>query len=140
MPRRAGVICRVENRVFNSSGNWEVKGKAFKIVYLNDLSKRLSGEKWIDHSAAGLSSPGVPGMPWHPQILTDNLTLSQPGGTDYAHQIILAPPDFQAFLRPCAGHALVREIPSEKSRPDKKRCNNTLFSQIVDLWHAASFV
>lgn len=31
--------------------------------------------------------------------------------------------------------ALVHEIPSEKSRPDKKRCNNTLFSQMVDLWH-----
>ena len=99
MPRRAGVICRVENRVFNSSGNWEVKGKAFKIVYLNDLSKRLSGEKWIDHSAAGLSSPGVPGVPWHPQILADQLTLSLPDGTDYFHQIlVLAPPDLRTAL------------------------------------------
>ena len=33
---------------------------------------------------AGLSSLGVPGVPWHPQILADQLTLSQPGGTDYA--------------------------------------------------------
>ena len=82
----AGVIRRVGSRVFHSSGNWEVK--------------KLSGEKWIDHSAAGLSSPGVPGVPWHPQILTDQLILSQPGGTDYAHQIILAPPNFQTFLRP----------------------------------------
>ena len=24
--------------------------------------------------------PGVPGVPWHPQILADQLTLSQPGG------------------------------------------------------------
>ena len=39
-------------------------------------------------------------MPWHPQILADQLTLSQPGGADYAHQIILAPPDFQTFRRP----------------------------------------
>ena len=49
----------------------------------------------------GLSSLGVPGVPWHPQILADQLTLSQPRGADYAHQIILAPPDFQTFLRPC---------------------------------------
>ena len=30
---------------------------------------------------SGLSSlgvPGVPGVPWHPQILADQLTLSQP--------------------------------------------------------------
>ena len=47
---------------------------------------------------AGLLSLGVPG---HPQILADQLTLSQPRGADYAHQIILAPPDFQTFRRPC---------------------------------------
>ena len=46
---------------------------------------------------------GGPGgaMPWQPQILADQLTLSQPRGADYAHQIILAPPDFRTFLRPC---------------------------------------
>ena len=45
---------------------------------------------------AGLSSRG------HPQILEDQLTnISQPRGADYAHQIILAPPDFQTLLRPC---------------------------------------
>ena len=32
----------------------------------------------------GLSSLGVP---WHPQFLADQLTLSQPRGADYAHQI-----------------------------------------------------
>ena len=34
--------------------------------------------------------PVVPeggGAPWHPQILADQLTLSQPGGTDYAYLI-----------------------------------------------------
>ena len=40
-------------------------------------------------------------VPRHPQILADQLTLSQPRGADYAHQIILAPPDFQTFRRPC---------------------------------------
>ena len=28
----------------------------------------------------GVSSLGVLGVPWHPQILSDQLTLSQPGG------------------------------------------------------------
>ena len=50
---------------------------------------------------AGLLSPGVPGVPWPPQILADQLTLSQPRGAGYADQIILAPPDFQTFLRLC---------------------------------------
>ena len=52
-------------------------------------------------SISGLSSLGVPGVPCHPQILADQLTLSQPRWADYAHQIILAPPDFQTFRRPC---------------------------------------
>ena len=43
--------------------------------------------------------PGGAGVPWQPQILVDQLTLCQPrgGGADYAHQIILAPLDFQTF-------------------------------------------
>ena len=50
---------------------------------------------------AGLSSLGVQGVPWHPQILADLLTPSQPGGEDYAHHITTAPPpDNQTFLRP----------------------------------------
>jgi hypothetical protein len=40
---------------------------------------------------------------WHPMVLTDQLTLSQSEGVDYAHQIITPPPDFQTFLRPCIG-------------------------------------
>ena len=35
----------------------------------------------------GLSSLGVPGVPWHTQIFADQLTLFQLGGTDYAHLI-----------------------------------------------------
>ena len=34
-------------------------------------------------------------MPRDPQILADQLTLSQPRMADYAHQIILVPPDFR---------------------------------------------
>ena len=36
---------------------------------------------------AGLSSLGVPGVPWHTQILADQLTLFQPRGTNHAHLI-----------------------------------------------------
>ena len=43
---------------------------------------------------AGLSSLGAPGMPWHTQILTDQLTLFQPWGTDYAHLITTGTPGF----------------------------------------------
>ena len=43
---------------------------------------------------AWVSSLGVPGVPWHTQILADQLTLFQPGGTDYAHLIITGTPGF----------------------------------------------
>ena len=42
----------------------------------------------------GLSSLGVPGVPWHTQILADQVTLFQPGGTDYAHLITTGTPGF----------------------------------------------
>ena len=37
-------------------------------------------------------------MSWHPQILADQLILSQQEGADYAHQIILAPLNVLPFL------------------------------------------
>jgi hypothetical protein len=43
---------------------------------------------------AGLSSLGVPSVPWHTQILADQLTLFQPGGTDYALLITTGTPGF----------------------------------------------
>ena len=45
-------------------------------------------------ATAGPSSLGVPGVPWHTQILADQLTLFQPGGTDYAHLITTGTPGF----------------------------------------------
>ena len=51
----------------------------------------------------GLSSLGVPGVPWHTQILADQLTLFQPGGTDYAHLITTGTPGFSDF--PTALHS-----------------------------------
>ena len=43
---------------------------------------------------AGLLSLGVPGVPWDTQILGDQLTLFQPGGTNYAHLITIGTPGF----------------------------------------------
>ena len=58
------------------------------------------GCHWM--SSHGVSYPGVPGAIWLPQILEDQLTLSQPGpGGRLCPPNILAPPDFQTFLRPC---------------------------------------
>ena len=34
------------------------------------------------------------GVPWHTQILADQLTLFQPGETDYAHLITTGTPGF----------------------------------------------
>ena len=41
-----------------------------------------------------MSSPGVPGVPWYPQILAEQLSLYQPGGADYGHQITTGTPGF----------------------------------------------
>ena len=43
---------------------------------------------------SGPSSLGVPGLPWHTQILAYQLTLFQPGGTDCAHLITTGTPGF----------------------------------------------
>ena len=43
---------------------------------------------------AGLLSLGLPGVPWHTQILADQLTLLQPGGTNYARLITTGTPGF----------------------------------------------
>ena len=43
---------------------------------------------------AGVSSLGMLGVLWHAQILADQLTLFQPGVTDYAHLITTGTPGF----------------------------------------------
>ena len=43
---------------------------------------------------AGLSESGVPGVTRQPQILTDQVTLFQPGGADYSHHITTGTPGF----------------------------------------------
>jgi hypothetical protein len=62
-----------------------------KSVHARVLRWPKLGEIW---SISGLSSLGVPGVQWHTQILADQLTLFQPGGTDYAHLITTGTPGF----------------------------------------------
>ena len=52
---------------------------------------------------SGLLSLGVPGVPWHTQILADQLTLFQPRGTDYAHLITTGTPGFSDLPTALAG-------------------------------------
>ena len=55
------------------------------------FSVTMSNEEEKEEEAVGadtgLSEPGVPGVPWHPQILAHQLTLSQPEESNYAHHI-----------------------------------------------------
>ena len=74
--------------------------KSFQMLPRNATKLRIRQIIANNQQCSGLSSLGVPGVSWYPQILADKLTLSQPRGADYAHQIILAPPDFQTFRRP----------------------------------------
>ena len=54
-----------------------------------------TSDTWSPGSAgSGLSSLGVPGVPWHTQILAGQLTLFKPGGTNYAHLITTGKPGF----------------------------------------------
>ena len=50
---------------------------------------------------SGMQQGGRQGGQPPPQILADQLTLSQPGGTHYPHPVLLAPRNF----RPCDGPA-----------------------------------
>ena len=63
------------------------------------------GSVWIElfaNKCKGVVPGGARGAKEPPDFGTSvwQLTLSQPGEADYAHQLILAPSDFHTFLRP----------------------------------------
>ena len=58
-----------------------------QIIFVTALETRRTQFGHIHIHMTGPSSLGVPGMPRHTQILEDQLTLFQPGGTDYAHTL-----------------------------------------------------
>ena len=60
----------------------------FRILIQIDTVHKQSCCPWVP------GVPGVPGLPWHTQILADQLTLFQPGGTDHAHLITTGTPGF----------------------------------------------
>ena len=55
----------------------------------------------IIYHIPGPSQAGGPGGLVPPHFLSDQLTLSQPGGAHYPHPVLRAPPDFQTLRRPC---------------------------------------
>ena len=57
------------------------------------LKKRNKVWDWL-LNLAEVSSLGEPGIPWHTQILADQLTLFLPEGIDYAHLITTGTPGF----------------------------------------------
>ena len=57
------------------------------ILFSVTMSNEEEKEEEDVGADAGLSEQGVPGVPWHPQILAHQLTLSQPEGSNYAHHI-----------------------------------------------------
>ena len=65
------------------------------LIFEKSSLKLFSKSSWTNLIyTSGLSSLGVPGVPGHTQILADQLTLFQPGGTDYAHLITTGTPGF----------------------------------------------
>ena len=77
---------------------------------MSNFIKICGYHKWKDCTKragkSGLSSLGVPGVPWHTQILADKLNLFSPEfgvsvdptptrGADYAHRITACPPRFE---------------------------------------------
>ena len=57
-----------------------------------------------------MASLRVPGVPWHPRILADQLTLPQPGGTYYAHLITTVTTGFSDLPAALKLGRAVREI------------------------------
>ena len=77
--------------------------------------------KWIHistimHRTARPVVHGDAGGAMVPPDFGRSVTLSQPRGADYAHQILLAPPDFQTFRRPCLNLQLFRSEFGSASR------------------------
>ena len=68
-------------------------------------------------TTVGLSDPGGPGGPSPSPVFERSVDPISTRGADYAHHIIIAPPDFQTFLRPCAVRS-IEEEPRSRKRSD----------------------
>ena len=65
-------------------------------------------------------------MPWHTQILADQLTLFQPGGTDYAHLITTGTPGFSDLPTALYSEYVLWFCPSVNSPPGQENIRRGL--------------
>jgi hypothetical protein len=72
--------------------------------------------KYLSFHHPGLSSLGVPGVPWHLQILADQLTLSQLGGKDYTHHITIGTPRFSDLPMALSSPTLLSDICMDENK------------------------
>ena len=71
------------------------RGAGYMEIYITGHEAYIGSiHNFFNYTIPDLSSPGVSGVPWHPQILADQLTLSKQGGADYAHHITTGTPGF----------------------------------------------
>ena len=64
---------------------------SMSLILVLAIKAELGCHNWRGGGARGMCPP----------LLSDQLTLSQRGWENYAHNIIMCPSDFQTFLRPC---------------------------------------
>ena len=65
-----------------------------------------------------------------PHFLSDQLTLSKPGGTDYAHLIKLVPPDSQTFQRPWIDQIIIDEKHNKIEKKKNRKIVGTSDEQL----------
>ena len=69
----------------------------------------------------------MPGVPWHPKIFTDPLTLSQPWGADYARHFTASPPDSKCYLDVCGGMLALNPLFSQDDQMSLQNCPFAIF-------------
>ena len=76
---------------------WDCRKKrSLWVSVVRELS--ILADKPVVCTISRVSSPELPRVSWHPQILVYQLTLSKPGGADYAHHINTGIPGFSDLL------------------------------------------
>ena len=92
------AICCTNTAKFLSLTILASYNKIMIIVFCKYSNKILVFQD-LTVSYAGMPEPGMPGVPgpgcyWQPPFLADQLTLFQPGQTDFAHYNITGTPNF----------------------------------------------
>ena len=95
--------CKKCERSQISKYSFQLSNNTISYGFWNFRFKNMEGTFYVQSRQACYlpgpsSSLGVPGVPWHTQILADQLTLFQPGQMDYAHLITTGTPGFLDLL------------------------------------------